>query len=506
MGSRTAAYKFTGVRMLSVLGWRMSIRSLNLLVAGSAAVLILTVMAGSLFVLRLIRDVLAVDPESGAGAAGAGPVAVIALTVAASAYLAVGAAARETFSARRFAVRFSPNRDLYRATDIQMRHVFFAEAAPRAALLFGLSAALCAAALIVLHEHSSGTLPGSGVLWILPFTVSGSWLALSSRLAATDPPRTSPGRRLVLGTLACAIAALPGIALGRVLPDLASAPAAPALAHSTAQGAEHWVIPVAAAITGVLAAATAYSLRTVGRHSFPTTGQVPGTTQSAATGTSGPVSLLWRFLATNIAKDRSFALFRGIGLCLLLVASAVIGLRIGGLRPEILTSVPAIPGAAALVVFMVSTIGSELVSKANNPVGLLPRLRYAWESGFNAGTLAWAVVLTQALPLVLLTAPTMATIVWVLTGTVPLSLLLIPWAIATAGIIGNTASSVTARQADGSMEASIAAAFLSIVLAVPVLGLCLLGDTYSTIAAGVYAAILTGGAHRCLQHRILSRK
>ncbi|MCO4254635.1 hypothetical protein [Pseudarthrobacter cellobiosi] len=482
----------------------MSIRSLTILGAGAGAVLILTVLAVSLFTLRLIRDGLSAGP--GAAPASPGQVAVMALALAACLYLAVGAVAREAFSSRRFAVRFSPNRDLYRAADVQMRHVFLSEAAPRAVLLLGLSAAVCAAALIVLHEAVGPALPWSGVLWILPFAVAGSWLALSSRQAAADPPVHTPGRSLALGTLACVAVAIPGLVLGRILPELLAAKAAPDLAHATASGAEHWALPAASAATAVFAALTAHSLRTVGRHSFPVTRRVSTATAPAASGASRTVPLFWRFLATNIVKDRSFALFRGMGLCLLLVASGVLGLRLGGMGPDFFTSGPGIPGAAALIVFMVSLVGSELVSKANNPVGLLPRLRYAWESGLHPGTLAWAVIATQSLPLALLAAPALALIVWALTGTVPLALFLIPWTIAAAGIIGNAVSRVTAKQADGSMETSIAAAFISVVLAVPVLGLCLVGDMYPTIAAALYAAVLTGGAHRCLQHRILSRR
>ena len=114
--------------------------------------------------------------------------------------------------------------------------------------------------------------------------------------------------------------------------------------------------------------------------------------------------------------------------------------------------------------------------------------------------------MTQSLLLVLLGAPPIAGIVWAATGVLPLAALLIPWAIATGNIIGNAYSKVKVRQADGSMEMSLAAAFISLMLAVPVLGLCLLGGVPAAIAAVVYTALLTGGAKICLQRRILSQR
>lgn len=93
-----------------------------------------------------------------------------------------------------------------------------------------------------------------------------------------------------------------------------------------------------------------------------------------------------------------------------------------------------------------------------------------------------------------------------MTGEFPAAVVSIPWAIAMAGIIGNTASRVRVTQADGSMETSLAAAFIAVVLAIPVVALCLPGALFPSIAAGVYAALLTGGAHQCLKHRILSRR
>ncbi|WP_172465627.1 hypothetical protein [Arthrobacter sp. Hiyo1] len=155
---------------------------------------------------------------------------------------------------------------------------------------------------------------------------------------------------------------------------------------------------------------------------------------------------------------------------------------------------------------MVGVVGNELMCKANNPIGLLPQLRYSWESGFGLNSLAWGVALTQSVLLALLAAPAMGVIVWAATGVLPVETLLIPWSIASSNIIGNAYSKVKVRQADGSMEMSLAGAFIGLLLAVPVLGLLLLGNVPATIAAIMYTALLTGGAKICLQRRILSQK
>ncbi|MDQ0242090.1 hypothetical protein [Arthrobacter bambusae] len=116
------------------------------------------------------------------------------------------------------------------------------------------------------------------------------------------------------------------------------------------------------------------------------------------------------------------------------------------------------------------------------------------------------MALTQSVLLALLAAPAMGVIVWAATGVLPVETLLIPWSIASSNIIGNAYSKVKVRQADGSMEMSLAGAFIGLLLAVPVLGLLLLGNVPATIAAIMYTALLTGGAKICLQRRILSQK
>lgn len=503
MGSQTAALKFSGVRMLSVLGWRISIKSLAGLGVTAWIILVLTVLACSLFALRLIRDGLAVEPAGSNDGTTDSLVVILALTTCL--YFGLGAWTREAFSSRRFAVRFSPNRGLYRAVDVGMDHVFLAEALPRAALLFGPSAAICTAALLVTSENGNSTPSWYGILWVAPFLVTGSWLALSARLAAVDPQRATLRRKLVLTGFACLAAGIPGFALGRFLTDLLESETLPVWDMPAGFNIKMWVVPAALTALALCIGGGIKSLSTIKKNPFPVTAAVPTIGTTVSTRRSSALWLYGRFLALNVVKDKSFTVFSGIAICLLLLSSLVLGLRLGGIGPSYVTGVPAIPAVAGLVVFMVSLIGSELISKANNPAGLLPRLRYAWESGVHAGSLAWAVIITQSLPLALLAAPTFGMIVWVLTGTVPIALLSIPWTIAVAGIIGNTLSRIRATQADGSMETSLAAAFIGVVLAVPAFALCLQGGLYPSLAAVIYAALLTGGAHQCMKRRILSR-
>lgn len=469
MGSLRAAYKFTGVRLLAVTGWPVSIRTLMVLGVSTGVVLVFAVLAGSLFVMRLLREALSVYSGGGTYASSGARITVVALALVVCLYLSVGALAREALSSRRFAVRFNPNGELYRATDVAMHHVFLAEAGPRAVLLFGLSGAVCTAAWVVVHEEGGGGGPLALALLVAPFALAAAWLA----------------RGL--------------LALKRAAPGFDLRP--------NATGAEgYWIATAVGIAVVVFSILTIRNVGSMRRHSFPVTARVPRRVKGSSSKTATPVPMLWRALIVNLVRDKSFALFRGIGICLLLSAATAIGVRLGGVGPDFLREVPGIQNAGACIVFMVSVVGSELLSKANNPVGLLPQLRYGWESGFGVRSLVWAVIMTQSLLLVLLGAPPIAGIVWAATGVLPLAALLIPWAIATGNIIGNAYSKVKVRQADGSMEMSLAAAFISLMLAVPVLGLCLLGGVPAAIAAVVYTALLTGGAKICLQRRILSQR
>ena len=506
MGSLRAAYKFTGVRLLAVTGWPVSIRTLMVLGVSTGAALVYAVLGGSLLVMRLLRTALSLAGAEGASTSGGARTTIVLLAFAACLYISVGALAREALSGRRFAVRFNPNGELYRATDVAMHHVFLAEAGPRAVLLFGLSGAVCTAAWIVVHEEGGGGGPLALALLVAPFALAAAWLALSSRLAATDPRTSSRAAGSAVFVGACLLAALLGVLLARGL--LALKRAAPGVdLRPNATGAEgYWIATAVGIAVVVFSFLTIRNVGSIRRHSFPVTARVPRRVKESSSKTATPVPMLWRALMVNLVRDKSFALFRGVGICLLLSAATAIGVRLGGVGPDFLPEVPGIQNAGACIVFMVSVVGSELLSKANNPVGLLPQLRYGWESGFGVRSLVWAVIMTQSLLLVLLGAPPIAGIVWAATGVLPLAALLIPWAIATGNIIGNAYSKVKVRQADGSMEMSLAAAFISLMLAVPVLGLCLLAGVPAAIAAVVYTALLTGGAKICLQRRILSQR
>lgn len=505
MGSLRAAYKFSGVRILAVSGWPISIRTLVVLGVGSGVALVCAVLAGSLFVMRLLHEALSFDGAR-AYAGGNATMAIILLALAVCLYISVGALAREALSSRRFAVRFSPNRELYRATDVSMHHVFLAEAVPRAGILFGLSGAVCTAASVVVQEGGGSGGPFALTLLAAPFALAASWVAWSSKLAASDPRIPSLAVGLTVFAGGCLLAALLGAILARGLLALTSA--APGLElQVNASGAEGgWIATAVAIAVVVFSFLTIRNVRAIRRQSFPVTARVPRRVRESAWKTTTPVVMLWRVLIVNLVRDKWFALFRGIGICLLLAAATAIGFRGGGIGPEFLREIPGIQNAAACIVFMVGVVGNELICKANNPIGLLPELRYSWESGFGLNSLVWGVTLTQSVLLALLAGPAMGVIVWAATGVLPVEILLIPWSIASSNIIGNAYSKVKVRQADGSMEMSLAAAFIGLLLAVPVLGLLLLGNVPATIAAVTYTALLTGGAKICLQRRILSQK
>lgn len=505
MGSLKAAYKFTGVRILAVTGWPISIRTLVVLGVASAVALVCAVLAGSLFVMRLLHKALSFG-GAGTQEGSAAARAIILLALAVCLYISVGALAREALSSRRFAIRFNPNRELFRATDVSMHHVFLAEAVPRAGILFGLSGAVCTAAWVIVQEEGGSGGPLALTLSTAPFALTSCWLAWSSKLAASDPriPNLAVGWTVFAGS--CLLVAFLGAILARGLPALTSTPPGFDLGLDATGAEGGWIATAVAVAVVVFSFFTIRNVRAIRRQSFPVTARVPRRVRDFVWKTTTPVAMLWRVLIANLVRDKSFALFRGIGICLLLAAATAIGFRWGGIGPDVLWEVPGIQNAAACIVFMVGVVGNELICKANNPIGLLPQLRYSWESGFGVNSLAWGVTLTQSVLLALLAAPAIGVIVWAGTGALPVETLLIPWSISTSNVVGNAYSKITVKQADGSMEMSLAAAFIGLVLAVPVLGLLLLGNVPATIAAVTYTALLTGGAKICLQRRILSRK
>lgn len=427
MGSLRAAYKFTGVRLLAVMGWPISFRTLMALGVSMGVALVCAVLAGSLFVMRLLREALSFDSGEGTYASSGARMAVVALALVVCLYLSVGALAREALSSRRFEVRFNPNKELYRATDVAMHHVFLVEAGPRAVLLFGLSGAVCTAAWVVVHEEGGGGGPLALALLVAPFALATAWLALSSRLAATDPRTSNRAEGSAVFVGACLLAVLLGVLLAQGLLGLKRA--APGFdLRLNATGVEgYWIAAAAGIAVVVFSFLTIRNVGAIRRHSFPVTARVPRSVKESSSKTATPVPLLWRALMVNLVRDKSFALFRGIGICLLLAAATTIGVR-WGVGPDFLRDVPGIQNLGACMVFMVGVVGSELLSKANNPVGLLPQLRYGWESGFGVGSLVWAVIMTQSLLLVLLGAPPIAGIVWAATGVLPLAAFLIHWA------------------------------------------------------------------------------
>lgn len=505
MGSQTAAFKFTGVRILSNLGWGISLRSLCLLFIATYFVLLLTAFSGALFVLRLIRDASALGTTGNTGQSLA-PVPLVAAAVCV--YLALGSWLREAFSSRRYAVQRSPNRDLYRTVDVGMNHVFIAEAVPRFMLLFGLSAAVCVAAFLTVHEQGQAVSVWHGFLLLLPFLVAGSWLALSSRFAAKEIRRRAAIWDISLAAVACVVIGLSGVCLGRVVNSSDKLGDFPGLVFPQGGGEQGAGAVLAAGVaTLLLFVLIIRNLRSIKRSPFPITARVLSTAESGVkTESTSPHRLFRRFLVMNIVKDGSFVLLTEIGFCFLLIASLAVGLRMGDIGPELFTTIPGWSSIPAFVVFMVSLIGSELICRGNNPAGMLPQLRFAWEAGVPVAKLTRSVLITQALPMMMLAAPAIAAAVWALSGTLPLPLIFIPWSISMASIIGNTCSAVLLIQADGTTETSLAAAFITVILSVPTLGLVLLDGGYPFIAAGSYTILLTGGAHLCQQRRILTRR
>jgi hypothetical protein len=282
--------------------------------------------------MRLLQEASSLD-GAGAHEGGAATMAILLLALAVCAYVSVGALAREGLSSRRFAVRFNPNRELFRATDVSMHHVFLAEAGPRAGILLGLSGAVCTAAWIVVQEEGGSGGPLALTLLAAPFAVAASWLAWSSKLAATDPriPSLAVGWTVFAG--GCLLTGFLGAILARGLLLLTSTPPGFDLELNATGEEGGWIATAVAVAVVVLSFLTIRNVGAIRRQSFPVTARVPRRVSEPVWKTATPVAMLWRVLIANFVRDKSFALFRGIGICLLLAAATAVGLRWGGIGP-----------------------------------------------------------------------------------------------------------------------------------------------------------------------------
>lgn len=486
----TAAIAFEGVRFLAAVGWSISLRTLTWFAITAAAIMALLTFAGGLIVLRLLCVLEAEGVISLQGAPGS----VVALApVVTVIYLTGVVCLREIFGARRLAVQDNPNRGLFRALDVEMRHVFLAACGPRAAVVFLTSASLVASALAAL-AMSGWTRPSLVLLLTTtPLAAAAVILGLGGWLASHEARPFTMARRAIVVMLGSTALGIPAYAGTRLLSG----------------GLEPWdwsMPPLwePVAIAGTFASGLGgsrvltLSWRRMARDSFPL--RLSGRIRPPRTYRAGTViGALW----LNLVKSRHHHAIASTVSAVTFAASVASAVRLGGFQAEKMGPFGTVGGILPWMAFTVALTVAELLSKDNGPVVLVPRLRVLWENGSDARTLTAGVLGAQLGFTVVLLAPAFGIIGWAVTGVPFWAAPPVIAATVCASLLGSSVSTAVVKQADGSADVSLAAALLTLLAASPAALLALLPEAIGVAGSSLYTVILIGVAALCLHRRIV---
>jgi hypothetical protein len=477
--SFSAAVAFERVRFLVTMGWSLSPSTLTWVLAAATLSIGLAAFTSGYLVLTLLS---AVGAEQFIA-----PVAVIA------GFYVVGAASlREIFGPRRLAVQASPNQGFFRALDIEKRHHFLVQAGPRSVLIALLTAAFSAAALSTNSSDSRNPLTVF-VLVGAPVAFAVAFLALSARLAVSVPKRPVASRQIVPCAVSATAVSVPAYGMTRFLVERTSlSPLSPP--------PWWWSVAAGLAITA-LASGSALILRrswhAMSADSFVLVSDEIGLTASRSI--RHPFDALW----TSVLRSRYRRMISNVS-CLLVAAGTVaIAIRLGGFHAEGLPSGGSAAGFLPWLAFIVGLKVAHLISRDNGAQILAPRLRYLWEGGAETKGLVAVVLITQISFTAILTVPGVLLIGWAATGGVLWQTGPIIAAAVAATLLGGSVSRTTVGQADGSGEASMAAALLTFVSGSPVALLSLMPGVPGILGTSFYTFLLIGVAALCLRRRIL---
>jgi hypothetical protein len=203
------ALDFITFEALVQLGWRMSVRGLQLLVVVAYALAIPAVAVVAVAGAALTRAALEID---GAQLADRAWIVVVTLALL-NAYLAATYWFRETFSKRRFAVGGSPNAGFLRALDVSAVSVFTAACAVRTAIVFSLATVATLGVVVVFVGTIEPAL--AAALALMPVASGLGLLAISARYAARNMLVT-PRIRARYAAVAIPAVAIPGYLAAQV--------------------------------------------------------------------------------------------------------------------------------------------------------------------------------------------------------------------------------------------------------------------------------------------------
>ncbi|WP_171041331.1 hypothetical protein [Sinomonas susongensis] len=487
--SLTAAFAFERVRFLAAVGWNISLRMLAWLAITATVIVALLTFGAGLIALWLLcileaEGVISVDGAPGSAAALATVITVF--------YITGGACLREIFGPRRLAVQCNPNRGLFRALDVEMRHVFIATCGPRCAVVLLTSASLAASAITALAMSGCARPILLVLLTATPLTATAAVLGIGGWLATHEArPLTSAFRAIVV-MLGSAALGIPAFVLTRLL--------------SGGLGPWNWSLPAlwepvaAGTVASGLGAAHILSLswRRMARDSFPLCSR--GRIRLPPSYRAGTVTgALW----LNLVRSPHQSAIASTVSAVTLVASVVSAVRLAGVNAETLGPLSTIGGFLPWMAFIAALTVAELLSKDNGPVVLVPRLRVLWENGIAARTLIAGVLGTQVGFTAVLLSPAFGIIGWAVTGAPFWAAPSVIAATVSASLLGSSVSTAVVKHADGSADVTLAAALLTLLAASPAGLLALLPGAIGVGGSSLYAIILLGVVALCLHRRII---
>lgn len=495
---------------LVAFGWRMSLRTFQILAGWLLVVAVPIILATSLLLSRALAETLTSVDLNATGEGSAAPdevgVGVLLLLVLTNLYVGGLQVTRQAMSRRRYGISHSPNLSFYRSLDIRMIDVFLIYAALRTVVLAG-AIGLANVGFVIVF----GTVGPPLVLWwsiaiLMPASVAAASIALAARYAVHggQDRYDRAGPTVVVALLA----GVAGYSLTWLATDLTAGSSAPT-----------WLRDLD--VTGLAAAAVLGSLTlgigaaiAVGRGVRRMVGEsfvirpVSGGPAPQSRPARAVRQLLWRVspvgavLHLELAGHHSAVLMRrvlgatAIGLCFVVGAAQALDPQ---LIPNGLADV--ISRAAVFVTFVVCLVLTELAMFAIGPATLSRQLRYAWEAGLKTRTITVSAVGYYLVPVVLF-GLLLSLGFYLAIGRWPVAAIPIGVSIVCAAVIGQALTATPKETVDGSVEANLFVALVTVLLSAPVLILALLANPVGTSILIGYLTLLLGGAIACLARRL----
>lgn len=478
--------------MFTPLRSKISLHAFELVLLGTYAFSLATVLAVSVLVCVLLRTVW-VGGYSGQ--------ALLLGFLAVNVYAAGGYLLKEVFSERRFVVSNSPNAAFYRALDVPARHVFVVCSGLRTTLFFAGLLLADAAFVLVLHGSVGVGAAVGALLLLLPVSLYAVTLATAGSMANRRTTSAGLARGAMVGGGALCLVA--GYVTARILAPLVrdgGAAPLPGAGPGTLVGAVA-AASVLAAVAGT--AVLVHQLRRLDRSSFP----LDARTSAAAGGTAGRARLLDRIaplvavLHREMSRSTVVPLVRRNFLTLGAVLLATIGASLSGVSGlPVERFADRVMISAHGLLFVVDVVMVALVFKVVGPTTLAPQFRFQWESLLSSEwTIALSAAAYYAAP-VLLLGTGFSVLLALAVGAWSIGPPAVGVAVVAAAMIAESVMSPK-RMADGTSAHGTGVAMVVVLLSVPAMLGVSSDSALSNGLRAAYSLCLLGGATVCVARR-----